>query len=299
MVIKEEKMNNSRKYLIMYLAISFGVCWGIGILYIFFGDFLVPITGELTLTHPIAIIALYSPTIAGLITYFVMGGVGAVKGILLKVIPRRQDLVWFPIMFGLVLLLWINIRYISSPLFGIESREITYRFPEMISTALWLVIKETGLIGGLFGWIGFLLPFLQSKFKNNIYSGLLTGLLFGLWVLPGYVISSFQIDQSYLLYVVLLMVFISFMSYIFNATKGNLLIYTFTFWLVATGSHIQLYYFTPPVQAMQISFFLVAWIVTHVVFKKMKIDQTLQVFPEFIQIKTGTKETVNHYVSRA
>ncbi|GAA0365730.1 hypothetical protein [Bacillus horti] len=277
-------MNNSNKYLYLYLSITFGVTWGIGILFLFFEDILIPMVGELTLTHPIAILALYSPTVAGLITYYKFGGFKAIKGLLGKVIPRKKDLFWFPTLFVVVALLWVTIRSIS-PLFGMEVREVTYSLPEMIGTALWLFVEETGLIGGLFGWIGFLLPFFQAKFRNNIISGILTGLLFGLWVLPGYLISSFDLDQSYLLYVVLLMVFISFMSYIFNATNGNLLIYTFTFWLVASGSHIQLYFFNQPVQLMQISFFAVCWLVTHFLFKKITIDQTLKVFPDFIQSK--------------
>ncbi|KAA2301651.1 hypothetical protein FY526_23930, partial [Clostridioides difficile] len=116
---------------------------------------------------------------------------------------------------------------------------------------------ETGLIGGLFGWIGFLLPFLQGKLKNNITSGLITGLLFGLWVLPGYLISSFGTSTTYIYYVVQLMAFIVFQSYIFNATKGTLLFYLLAFWLVATGSQIDLYYFNPQVQIMQFFFFAI------------------------------------------
>ncbi len=277
-------MNNKNKYLILYLGLAFGVSWGIGIIFMLFGDMLTPITGELTLTNPIVIIALYSPSIAGLITYFAMGGLQGLKGILLKLIPRKQDLVWIPIICGVFVLFATSMHY-GSLLFGIDVPKITYSIPEMISKALWNFIEETGLIGGVFGWIGFLLPFLQGKIKNNVISGLLTGLIFGLWVLPGYMISSFGATTDYLFYVVQLMAFVLFQSYIFNATEGNVLFYLLAFWLAATGSRIQLYFFNAEVQILQISFFVIAAVVMHLVFKKIKIGQHLQTFPEFIQSK--------------
>lgn len=283
-------MVNHNKLLYLYLGITFGVTWGIGILYMFFGRFLVPITGDLTLTHPLIIIALCSPSIAGLITYYVWGGFEGIKGLLFKIIPRKKDLFWFPIMAVVIVFLWFAIR-ITSILVGLEVREVTMSFPEMITMGLFLFIQDTGLLGGLFGWIGFLLPFLQKKFKNNIISGLLTGFAFGLWVLPGYVISSFEIAQSYILYMLMLMAFIVFMSYIFNVTEGNLLIYTFTFWLVALGSNIELYYFIPSIQLMQFIYFTIAAIVIHFVFKKFEKKQDLQTFPDFIQVKAKPEVT--------
>lgn len=273
---------NINKYLFLYLGIAFGVSWGIGIAFTLFSNILVPITGELTLTHPIAIVALYSPSIAGVIVYFVLGGLDGVKGLLSKLIPRKQDLIWFPILLGVFILFAATLHF-GSLLFGVPVPQITYTVPQMVMKALWNFVAETGLIGGVFGWIGFLLPFLQKKFKNNILSGLLTGFLFGLWVLPGYLISSFGTTTDYLFYVVQLMFFVLFQSYVFNATDGSLLLYLFSFWLAATGSQIQLYYFNAQVQLMQIGYFVAASIIIHFVFKKINMKTQLQVFPDFIR----------------
>ena len=272
---------NINKYLILYLSIAFGVCWGIAIAFIFFSDFLVPITGELTLTNPFAIIALYAPSIGGLITYFVLDGFTGVKKIFLKVIPRKQDLIWFPILLC-VSILFAATMHFGSLLFGFPVPEITRTVPQIIAKIFWNLIEETGLIGGFLGWIGFLLPFLQGKFKNNITSALLTGFLVGLWVLPGYLISSFETESSYLLYVIQFMLLVLFQSYIFNATNGSLIFYLFSFWLFATGAQIELYYFTAPVQLMEISYFIIAVVIIHFTFKKKEIEAPLQVFPEFI-----------------
>ncbi|SYX83430.1 hypothetical protein [Paenibacillus alvei] len=277
-------MSNHNKYLYMYLAISFGACWGIGLAYMLFGDILVPITGPLTLLHPLTIIALYSPSIAGLIAYYAMGGSKAVKGVFSKLIPRKQDLFWFPVLLGVVVLFVLTMHY-GSKLFGIPLPQMTYSIPEMFLIGLWNLIEETGLIGGIFGWIGFLLPFLQGKFKNNVTSSLLTGLIFGLWVMPGYVISSYETSTSYFLYVIQLMFFIWFQSYVFNATRGTLLFYLFTFWLTATGSRLQFYYFNAQVQILQVSFFLIAAIIMHFIYNKQKEKNNyeLQMSPQFIQ----------------
>jgi len=274
----------SYKYLTIFLVLSFVACWGIGLAFILFGDILVPIVGELTLTHPLAIIALYSPSISGLIVYLLMGGMSAFKGIFSKLIPRKQDLFWFPVLFVVFILFWAAMHY-GSLLFGIAVPEMTYTFGEKIVQALRNFIEETGLIGGVFGWVGFLLPFLQKKLKNNISSGLLTGLAFGLWVLPGYLISSFGTVTSYPLYVIQLMFFMLFTSYIFNATEGNIGFYLFSFWLAASGSRLQFYFFNQQVQVLQVSYFAIASIVIHLVFKKYKVNQPLQTFPEFMEKK--------------
>lgn len=285
-------MNKDYKYLVLYLSIAFGVCWGIGILYIFFDDVLVPITGELTLMHPIAIIALYSPSIAGLITYSVMGGSEALKGVFSKLVPRRKDLIWFPILLG-VFVLFASTMHFGSKLFGLGVPEITRTVPQMILKGLWNLIEETGLIGGAFGWIAFLLPYLQKKLKNSVFSALLTGFIFGLWVLPGYMISSLGTSTDYVFYVIQLMFFIVFMSYIFNATNGNVLIYIFAFWLAATGSQIELYYFNSQVQIMQIVFFALAAIIIHFVFKRNKVEHPMQVFPDYIKVKNEAKNPIS------
>lgn len=277
--MKETKNN---KYLYIFLAITFGLTWGVASLFVILGDYATKIFGQLTLTNPIVLILLYSPSISGIIVYFMYGRMDGVKGIFMKLIPRKQDLILIPIIIGTIGIFTLTIHY-GSILFGIPIPEMTYTVPEMIIQALRNLVEETGLIGGAFGWIGFMLPFFQGKFKNNIKAGLLTGFMFGLFVLPGYVISSFETATSYPFYVAQLMAFTVFISYIFNVTKGNIFFYILAFWLVATGSRLKLYYFIPQVQILQISFFVIAAGILHYVFKKKNIECELQVFPNFIE----------------
>ena len=276
-------MRNKYMYLWVYLAITFGVWWGVAITFTVFHNRLVKLIGGLTLLHPLIIVMLYLPSIAGLAVYFLCGGKGALKGIFLKLVPRRRDLIWFPVLTVVFIIFYLSMHY-GSIAFGFKVPKITYSLPTILTIGSLNFFKEAGLIGGIFGWVGFLLPFLQDKLKNNIKAALLTGFIFGLWVLPGYLISSFGTSSSYFLYVLQLMVFILFQSYIFNATRGCLLFYLFSFWLAATGSHVQLYYFNSHVQLLQVIFFTFAAIVTHVLLKKIKVDSQLQRFPSFIML---------------
>lgn len=282
-------MRHIDRYLLLYLGIVFPLTWGIIGGFIVFGELLSQYVSPLTLMHPITIFILYLPSIAGLVTYYTQGGIASVKGIFLKLIPKQKDLIWFPVMVGVVIV-FVFCMHFGALLFGGQTPEITDTLPQIISKALWNFIEEAGLIGGIFGWVGFLLPFLQAKLKNNILSGLLTGFIFGLWVYPGYMMSP--ADSSYLLYVAQLMSFFVFISYVFNATQGNLSFYLLTFWLMATGSHIQLYFFNMQIQILQIIFFIVASIVIHSVFKAKKIRYPLQTFPDFIMI-TRTQKSIS------
>lgn len=274
-------MKQYNRYLYTYLVVVFGLAWSIILGCAVFADWLTPIIGRLTLKHPIIIFVLYLPSLTGLGIYWLVGGIQGVRSIARKLLPRRQDCGWFLILLVIFIGFALCMRF-GCLWLGIDTPAITDTPLQMVTKALWNVIEETGLLGGLFGWIGFLLPLFQKKFKCNIRSALLTGLLFGLWILPGYGLSSVAIATSYLLYVLQLMAFITFASYVFNATAGNLSCYLFAFWLAATGSHIQLYYFNIPVQVMEVIFLTVAAIVMHFYIKNKHIASHLQAFPEFV-----------------
>lgn len=275
----------NKKYLTLYLSVTFGLWWLIAAVFLVFSPVLHWVVGHKIFFGILTIFILYLPSIMGFVTYYAYGKSHAMKQLLSKLVPRKKDLFWFPVLFVVMVFFAFCMHY-GSVVFGIGVPKITYSVSKMISITLLNLVEEVGLLGGIFGWIGFLLPFLQSQFKNNIVAGLLTGFLFGLWVLPGYLIPAFGATTSYPLYVLQLMAFVLFQSYIFNATEGNLLFYLFDFWLAATGSHIQLYYFNAPVQVLEILFFLGASIVIHFILKRSRIG-VLQTFPQFLVKNAG------------
>jgi len=249
-----------------------------------FNDFFTKIFGETSFTNPVVMVALYSPSIAGLVVYGLMGGWKAIKNLLGKFIPRKQDLIWFPIVIGMALLYLAFIHY-GSIVVGFDVPEMTLTLSQMVIEVVKNLFEEAGILGGVLGWIGFLMPFFQKKYNSNVKAGLLTGLIFGIYVLPGYMISSFELAAAFPLYVIQLMLFLVFVSYMYNATNGNLLYYVLLFWLISAGARLQLYYFNAQVQLLQIVFFALSVIAVHFIMKKRNIEQKLQVLPDDIELK--------------
>ena len=274
-------MKAHNRYLYHYLAITFGVWWTIAAVYLLFSTELSAMFGPLTLLGPMMIVVFYLPSIAGLVVYYQYGGKSAVKALFGKLIPTRQDLFWLPILLLVAVMFSASMHFCAMWL-GYAVPKITDSAATMLKVTMLNFIKEVGLLGGIFGWIGFLLPFWQAKLKSNVLASVVTGATFGLWVLPGYIIPSFGTTSSYPLYVIQLVAFILFQSYIFNATRGNLLMYLLSFWLAATGAQIQLYYFNAPIQVLEIIFFLSAAWVMHFIFSRKASRTQLSTFPDYI-----------------
>lgn len=71
--------------------------------------------------------------------------------------------------------------------------------------------------------VWFLASLSTEKYNSCIKAALLTGFIFGLFVLPGYVFSSFETATAYPFYVGQLMAFSVFVAFIMNKTRGNVI----------------------------------------------------------------------------
>ncbi|MBR3771152.1 MAG: hypothetical protein IKL07_02675, partial [Clostridium sp.] len=212
-----EQENKYKKLFITYIAITFGVCWGICLLYVIFHDVMVSAFGEMTLTNPLINIALNMPGIAGLFIYFLYDGAKGLKNYLKTLIPRKKDLIWFPIIAVVMTLYIFAVRYVCI-LFHVDVPEMTYTPAKMFHVFLGNFFGETGMIGQCCGWFGFLLPYLQAKYKNGVKAGLLTGFWFALFLAPGYVFSSFETATAYPSYVAQMMLLSVCISFVLNET---------------------------------------------------------------------------------
>lgn len=283
--IEKEKQTQTRAYLAIYLGITFGLSWGMSILYIIFYDFLYPYVGELTLSNPFVIISLNSPSIAGIFIFFLHGGVKRVVQFVKSLIPNKKESIWFPIILVISIVFYLCMHY-GSMLFGIELPTVTLSTKERIILLLKNIYEETGLLGGAVGWYGFLLPYLQKKFNSSIKASLLTGFVFGLFVLPGYVFSSFETATAYPFYVGQLMAFSVFVAFIMNKTRGNVIFFIFSFWLVASGSKLQFYNFVVSVQIMEFAFFVVLAVGIYMYYRLANKEDlnksSLAYFPDYL-----------------
>ena len=273
---------NQKKYPIMYMVITLVICWGLGILYTIFSDGF-----SASFSDPAVLVAMCAPTLAALIIYGITGGSTAIKNILKRLLIKREQLFWIPIIIGLNLIFFLVVR-IGSILLGIEVPEITLTFREQLKEMAINFFEEIGVIGGALGWVGFLIPYFQTKFNSNVKAGIMAGLGIGLFVIPGYAISAFGLVALYPLYVLQMVTFMVLYSYIFNLTDGNLLLYVILLWVNSSGSRMQLYYFAPPSQILQISAFALAALGLHLVTRK-KLKMELVKLPEYFLEGSNSK----------
>lgn len=278
--------NGYKKYLWIYLGITFGLSWGMSILYVVFYDVLSPYVGELNISNPFVMVSLNSPSIAGIFIYLIYGGWRGMANFLKRLIPNKKECIWFPVLFVMSVLFYVCMHF-GSKCFGIPLPEVTMDSKERVITLLKNIYEETGLLGGALGWYGFLLPYMQRRMKSSIKAGLATGFMFGLFVLPGYLFSSFETATAYPFYVLQLMFFSVFITFVFNKTRGNVLFFIFAFWLVASGSKLQFYNFVTSVQILEMVFFAIVSIGVYLWYKKEKGEDLnisgLCCFPEFIE----------------
>jgi hypothetical protein len=206
------------KTLVPFLALTFGLTWGLAAVFILFSDQIVAIFGEVGLGNPLVILAVYSPGIAGVFLVWRQYGLQGLGSFF-----RRLTLWRAPISLWLFLILGIPaIVYTGAAIKGSISDPFPfspwYQALPAMAFALFLGPIEE------FGWRGLALPLLQRRFAP-FWAGLILGVIWALWHIPAFLMSG--MPQSawsagpYFLGVVAISVILTPM---FNAARGSLLI---------------------------------------------------------------------------
>jgi len=212
------------KTLVSFLALTFGLTWGIAAVLIFFTDQVVAIFGEISSSNPLYILAVYSPAFAGI---FLVWRHYGLKG--LGSFFRRLTLWHMPRSWWVFLLLGIPaIKYLGAALNGTISE-----FPFSPWYLVLPALAHYFFLGPLeeFGWRGVALPLLQRKMAP-IWAGLIVGIIVAIWHIPGFLLGGGVVYGSWdivpffagvvAVYVIL--------TPMFNSARGSLLIaYLFHF----------------------------------------------------------------------
>jgi hypothetical protein len=217
MTDQEAELGMSLRTLRPFLAIAFGLGWGLIALMILFPDQIEAVFGEISGTNPLFILAVWTPGIAG--AYLVWRHHG-VKG--LRSYIRRVTLWRMPGKWWLFLILGIPaVKYVGAAINGtIGDFPFSPWYELLPAMAIALVIGPVEE----FGWRGLAMPLLQRRFAP-LWAGLILGGFWGLWHLPAFVLGG--TPQSawalgpYILGVLALSVLVTPM---FNAAGGSILI---------------------------------------------------------------------------
>jgi len=90
---KETKIKT--KTLLPFLALSFGLTWGLAAMFLLFTDQLTTIFGEASLSNPLVILAVYSPGIAGVLLVLWHSGLKGLGSFLRRLTLWRAPVLWW------------------------------------------------------------------------------------------------------------------------------------------------------------------------------------------------------------
>jgi membrane protease YdiL (CAAX protease family) len=221
-------MNNSNverpgmtvKTIVPFLALTFGLSWGIAALLIFFTDQMVAIFGEITNRNPLYILMSISPGLVGVFLVWRYYGLKGVGSFLRRLTLWRMPKVWWIYMIvGIPIL-----AYLAAALNGTISDPFPFSpwylaFPALFQSLFLLGTNEE------FGWRGIVQPLLQRK-MSPLLAGLIVGFIWAFWHLPAFLFGG---GVQYGAWAVLpffggVMALSVILTPMFNSSRGSLLV---------------------------------------------------------------------------
>ena len=180
-------------------------------------------------TAPFYLLMLFlGPTLAALVTTALVDGKAGVGQLLRRYLAWRVGIQWYLlVLLGPIILLVLG----ATVLFGTTPlRELAHQWPLFFTVYLAnlpIILVLGGPLGEEPGWRGFALPRLQQQY-GALTGSLILGVLHGLWHLPLFFITETGYGPftfTGLLLFVLPMIFNTLIwTWVFNHTKGSLLI---------------------------------------------------------------------------
>jgi uncharacterized protein len=201
-----------------FFALAFGLGWGLAALPILFPDQMEAIFGPVSGTHPLFILAVYSPGIAGVLLVWRHYGLHGLGRFFRRLTLWRMPAVWW-----LFLIVGIPaVKYLGAALNG----KLAGPFPFSPWYGLLPALLVVLLIGPMeeFGWRGVALPLLQRRFAP-LWASLILGAVWGVWHLPAFLLSGTpQSGWSFGPYVLGVLALGVIVTPMFNAARGSLLV---------------------------------------------------------------------------
>ena len=215
------------KTLAPFLALTFGLTWGLAALLILFTDQIIAIFGEISASNPLFILAVYAPGFAGVFLvwrYYGLQGLGSFF--------RRLTLWRAPTIWWLFLILGIPaIVYTGAAINGTIGDPFPFSPWTQVLPALALAL----LLGPIeeFGWRGVALPLLQRRFAP-VWAGLIVGVIWALWHIPSFLLSgTAQSAWSFGPFFLGVVAISVILTPLFNVSRGSLLLaYLFHFQMI-------------------------------------------------------------------
>jgi membrane protease YdiL (CAAX protease family) len=219
MQAKPKAQTMTVKTLVPFLALTFGLTWGIIALLILFTDQIVAVFGEISTSNPLYILAAYSPGLAGILLVWLKYGVKGLVGFFRRLTLWRAPAPWW-----VFLLLGIPaLSYLGAALKGTISDPFPFTPWHQVFPAL---VQAFFLLGTIeeFGWRGLALPLLQRRLAP-FWAGLAVGIIWAAWHSPAFLLSGIPFSNWSLAPYFGVVVAVSVvLTPLFNSARGSLLI---------------------------------------------------------------------------
>lgn len=205
-----------------FIAMTFGIAWGIIGLYIFLPSLMSTAFGSLNGSHPLFFLAVYAPAISAFVLIGKKEGVSGLKKFLTRALLWRAKFSWY-----LFLILGVPIIFIVGSL--LRGDAFAEPFPFQTFSAAIMGIFLAAIKGPVeeFGWRGFALPLLQRKLAP-FWSGLLLGVVWATWHLPAFLLSGTQQSQwSFAAFFLGCLAISVIATALFNDSGGSILLSAF------------------------------------------------------------------------
>jgi CAAX protease family protein len=202
-----------------FLAIAFGLAWGLLAVMIFFTDQVEAVFGPVSGTNPLFILAVYAPGIAAVLLVWRHYGMKGLVSFFSRITLWRMPLGWWAF-----LLIGIPaVKYLGAAINGSIGEPLPFSPWYMVLPALVMTLF-IGPLGEEFGWRGVALPLLQRRFAP-LWASLIVGVTWGLWHFPAFVLGGTpQSAWSFGPYVIGVLALAVIVTPMFNAAHGSILI---------------------------------------------------------------------------
>lgn len=206
------------KALAPFLAISFGLTWGLAALLFLAYDQITAIFGEVSMSNPLFILAVYAPLIASIIMVWNKFGFKKLGEFFRRAtLARTSPWWWVFIVFVIPLAM-----YAGAAIKGTANSPFPFSpwylvFPALVQALLLGPMEE-------FGWCGIALPIMQRKYTPFV-AGLLHGVIWMTWHIPAFLIGGTpQSAWSFLPFALGGIAGSMIITALFNDSRGSILL---------------------------------------------------------------------------
>ena len=207
------------------MLISFGLSWGILVLLISFPEQMKSLFGELDISNPLFLLAVYSPAIAAFSLVIYHGGLSGLKAFLSRLLLWKCHWGWYAyLLVGIPLLFYAGA--------ALKGNLFSAPFPFDSTGSLLAAMLFMLVLGPMeeFGWRGVALPLLQWRYAP-FWAGLILGIIWGIWHVPAFFLSGIpQSTWSFLPFFIGSVAVGIILTPMFNASGGSLLLPVLYHW---------------------------------------------------------------------